>query len=237
MHPESRSAPEVIHPALWRASQLAHSTIRCIDTGHPVLNHELPGGGWPHSALTEIHAAQAGVGELRLIAPIFSKAGKCRPVMFVQTPQIPNALALAAMGLDPSHVIWVQPDRTADALFTTEQMLRDGGGATVLLWQNHTRTEHLRRLNLAAQGADANLLFVFRPLASAHEASPAPLRLALHARAGGLDISIIKRRGAQLDGSIFVPLSPLFSPRHHAPMDQRTLSELEARGIRAELVG
>ncbi|MGB9109261.1 MAG: cell division protein, partial [Telluria sp.] len=28
------AAPESLHPSLWRASQLARSHSRCIDTGH-----------------------------------------------------------------------------------------------------------------------------------------------------------------------------------------------------------
>ncbi|TEU30151.1 cell division protein, partial [Burkholderia cepacia] len=36
MHP-ALAHPEAIHPALWRASQLARSSVRGVDTGHPEL--------------------------------------------------------------------------------------------------------------------------------------------------------------------------------------------------------
>ena len=68
---------------------------------------------------------------MRLLAPVFSKVGK-RPVMLIQPPHIPNALALAAMGLDPSQVIWVQPDRSGDALWAAEQALKMGSCAVVM---------------------------------------------------------------------------------------------------------
>lgn len=47
-------APEVLHPSLWLASQLAQSTDRCVDTGYPALSTQLPGGGWPTGTLFEL---------------------------------------------------------------------------------------------------------------------------------------------------------------------------------------
>ena len=37
--------PEAPHPSLWLASQLAHASTRCVDTGYPALSQQLPGGG------------------------------------------------------------------------------------------------------------------------------------------------------------------------------------------------
>lgn len=39
--------PETVHPSLWRASQLARSGLRTVDTGYAALSAELPGEGWP----------------------------------------------------------------------------------------------------------------------------------------------------------------------------------------------
>jgi len=52
----------------------------------------------------------------------------------------------------------------------------------------------LRRLHLAAQHGDT-LFFLFRPLAAAQDASPAPLRLSLRPAAGGIEVGFVKRRG------------------------------------------
>lgn len=181
-----------------------------------------------------MHVSSAGTGELRLLAPVFSKVGK-RPVMLIQPPHTPNALALATMGLDPSKVIWVQPDRSGDALWAAEQALKMGSCAIVMLWQTHTRNENVRRLNLAAQETEA-LCFLLKPLAASQDASPAPLRLALRPAPGGLDISILKRRGAQLDTSIFLPLSPSFVHRQHAPVDRHSPTPAVTGTLRPELV-
>jgi len=227
--------PETIHPALWRASQLARSGTRCVDSGHTALNLQLPGGGWPTSSLTEMHVSSAGSGEMRLLSPVFSRVGK-RHVMLIQPPHIPNALALAALGLNPSQVIWVQPDRSGDALWAAEQALKMGSCALVMLWQTHTRSENVRRLNLAAQETEA-LCFLLKPLASAQDASPAPLRLALRPAMGGLDISILKRRGAQLDASIFLPLFPSFVHPQNAPVDRHTPTPTVTGTLLPEFVG
>lgn len=233
MSPEIYSTPELIHPLLWRASQLARSSVRCVDTGHPVLSSQLPGGGWPTSSLVELHLRQPGIGELRLLQPALAAAGK-RRVMMIQPPHIPNSIALAAMGLNPAQVIWIQPDRTADALWAAEQVLRKGGCHALLFWQNHIRSESLRRLNLAAAEGES-LFFLFRPLFSAHDASPAALRLAVHPVLGGIEVEFLKRRGPQRETALFLPLSPAFV-HHYAPVDRSASTPAPARSLRTELV-
>lgn len=231
---EALPTPESIHPSLWRASQLARSSTRCIDTGHPVLSAQLPGGGWPAGSLVELHLRQPGTGELRLLQPVLAAAGKRRVVM-IQPPHVPNSIALAAMGLNPSQVIWVQPERTADALWAAEQVLRNGGCHALLFWQSHIRNESLRRLNLAAADGES-LFFLFRPLAAAQDASPAPLRLAVHPALGGVEVEVLKRRGPQRETALFLPLSPSFIHRH-APVDRPLSTPAPARSLRTELVG
>ncbi len=78
MHP-ALAHPEAIHPSLWRASQLARSSVRGVDTGHPELTAELPGGGWPAGALVELLAPQPGIGiGVALISVRFTGVGRPR---------------------------------------------------------------------------------------------------------------------------------------------------------------
>lgn len=230
---DNSPAPEEIHPSLWRASQLARSSTRTVDTGHPILSAQLPGGGWPISSLIELLTENHAVGAMRLLKPVLSSWGKKR-VMLIQPPHVPNALALAAMGLDPAQVIWVQPEKTADALWAAEQVLRAGGLAAVLLWSTHIRSESLRRLNLAAQDG-SSLFYLFRPLASAQDASPAPLRLALRSAHGGVMVEFVKRKGPLKEAGLFLPLSPSFVVSH-APLDRSAPLPAPARDVRAMLV-
>ncbi|QOT82145.1 hypothetical protein F7R26_038390 (plasmid) [Cupriavidus basilensis] len=98
--------PESIHPALWKASQLARVNGRTVSTGYPVLTAELPGGGWPTASLIELLVRQPGVGELRLLRPALAEVCK-RPIALIQPPQTPQALALASWGVPPERLLWI----------------------------------------------------------------------------------------------------------------------------------
>ncbi len=232
--PDLHASPEELHPSLWLASQLAHSTTRCIDTGHPALSAQLPGGGWPSGTLIDLLPQQPGIGELRLLRPALQKVAKKRIVM-LQPPHPPQALALAAMGLQPSQLVWIRSSRSTDALWAAEQVLRSGSCGALLFWQSHARGETLRRLHLAAQSAET-LFFMLRPLAAAQDSSPAPLRLSLRPAAGGLEIGFVKRRGPQRDAPLFLPLAPSLLQRH-ATLDRAVPAPAPARSVQPELVG
>ena len=231
--PDSILSPEDLHPSLWRASQLAHSNARCIETGHPTLSSQLPGGGWPTGTLIDLLPQQCGIGELRLLRPALLKVAQRRIVM-LQPPHAPQALALAAMGLSPSQLIWIRSSRSTDALWAAEQVLRSGSCGALLFWQSHARGETLRRLHLAAQSGET-LFFMLRPLAAAQDSSPAPLRLSLRPAFGGLEIGFIKRRGPQRDAPLFLPLTPSLLQRH-ATLDRAPSAPATTRSVQPELV-
>jgi protein ImuA len=230
---ESISAPESLHPSLWRASQLARSSARCVDTGHPTLSSQLPGGGWPTGVLVDLLLQQPGIGEMRLLRPALVAVAK-RRIVLLQPPHPPQALALAALGVPPSQLIWLRANRTADVLWAAEQVLRSGSCGALLCWQNQVRSDSLRRLHLAAQYGET-LFFMLRPLAAAQDASPAPLRLALRPQAGGLQIDFVKRRGPQRDAPLFLPLSSHLLYRH-ASVDRPAPAPVTARGVQPQLV-
>lgn len=230
----SALAPETLHPSLWLASQLAQSHERCVDTGYPVLSAQLPGGGWPVGTLVELLLPQPGIGEMRLLQPAL--AALQRPIVLLQPPHAPQALALAALGISPTQLIWIRnTGKSTDALWAAEQILRSGCCGAVLLWQQHVRSEALRRLHLAAQSGEA-LFCLLRPLAAAQDASPAPLRLSVKPAAGGIDIGFVKRRGPQRDTPLFLPLTPSLLQRH-APLDRPAPAPAPARSLLPELVG
>ncbi|MBC7453824.1 MAG: cell division protein, partial [Massilia sp.] len=86
-------AAQAVHPSLWFASQLAHATTRCIDSGHPVLSSQLPGGGWPTGNLIELMLQQNGIGELRLLRPALAAVAP-RRIVLLPPPPPPQARAL-----------------------------------------------------------------------------------------------------------------------------------------------
>jgi len=209
------SSLEDLHPALWRASQLARADTRCVDTGFPSLSRQLPGGGWPTGCLVDVLVQQAGIREIQLLIPALRQVQK-RQVFLLQPPHVPQVLGFAGMGLPPEAVVWIKSKTTADGLWAAEHILRSGCAGALLFWTNHIRSESLRRLHLAAQSSES-LFFLLRPLAAAQDASPAPLRVGLRPASGGINIQFVKRKGPQRDESLFVAID---SPPNfvHRPM-------------------
>jgi hypothetical protein len=186
------------HPVwLGRAPQLA---APAIPTGYQVLDSELPGGGWPTGALTEILSSQEGIGELALLLPALAAltwAGK--RVVWLAPPHLPYAPALAAAGINLAQLAVVRAPGRRDALWAAEQALRSGSCHALLGWLRRSSYDDLRRLAVAAEGSSA-FVALFRPREAAGESSPACLRLALEPdgdapESNMLSIHILKRRG------------------------------------------
>lgn len=207
------ASPPSTWPDVWRASELAVSRVPGQPTGHAALDHELPNAGWPRSTLVELLLQQSGIGELQLLKPILRQLSKDQRIVLVQPPYLPQANAFKKLGIDTGRLLWIRATSTGDALWTTEQILKNGSCGAVVLWQTNVRPESLRRLNLAAQSADT-WFWLMRPIACASEASPAPLRLGLRPAVGGVAIEVIKRRGPASDATLFIPLPDMPAGRH-----------------------
>jgi len=193
------------HPGIWRGSELARSACPGIATGYAALDAELPGGGWPCGALTEILPRYEGIGELRILGPALAQlAARGKFIAWIAPPYLPYAPALAAVGIALERVFIVKTARDGDSLWAAEQALRSAACGGVLAWPRDIRFTQLRRLQLAAEGSRC-LAVLFRPPQAAREPSPAALRIALATSAGGLALSILKRRGAPLSRTIVLP--------------------------------
>lgn len=221
-------APERIHPALWRGTQLAHGARATVATGHAALQAELPGQGWPAGALTELLLARPGIGELRLLQPALALCESQGPIVLLHPPHPPHIAAWMGAGFDPAQLLWVDPASTADTLWSAEQILKSGSCSALLCWLPQARPDALRRLHLTAQ-ASPTLFFALRPAQAAHNPSPAPLRLLLRAVSGALAIDIIKRRGPACAHTLFIPLEPALQrsalSRHASyPLDRHPFS-------------
>jgi protein ImuA len=216
---------EDIHPGLWRASQLGRASGRTVNTGYANLSVELPGRGWPCGAMTELLLPQPGVGEMRLLAPALAASGS-RQIAVLQPPHLLNVQALAFIGLKPEKVLLVNAPTTSDALWCAEQILKAGSCAALLFWQQHVRADSLRRMQLAAKTSEA-LFFMLRPIASAVDASPAELRLAIRPSDTGVSIDVVKRKGPALGNTIAIELRypPSLLSKH--PRARRTQQQAD----------
>jgi len=192
---------------VWRADALAAPQVDTVSSGDATLDAQLPGGGWPVGALTELVQAPGVHLEWRLLLPALLRCGQ-GPVVLVGAPALgaaallPFAPALAGLGLPWQRLLWL---RAAQAqLWVAEQALRCAPVDAVLLWLAQARPQELRRLQLAA-AQHHKLLFVMRHSDAAHTASPAVLRVQITpcaTHATGLRVEILKRRGPPLAQAI-----------------------------------
>ncbi len=182
------------HPAIWRGEALAVETAT-LASGYSELDAELPGGGWPRGAITEILGAAEGIGEVRLALPALAAVTRGGAwAVLVNPPHQPYAPAFAAAGVALSRLLVVTSADARDRLWACEQALRASSCGAVLAWLPGITEPEVRRLQLAArEGGGWGVLY---RLAERSQGSTwAALRLALQAAPQGLEVRILKRRG------------------------------------------
>lgn len=215
--------PPEVEQALWRGCDLGLQAGRVLSSGFAALDAELPGGGWPCGALTEVLSAQPAVLEWRLVGPSLpAVVTSGRPVVVIGPPRSPHLPGLQHLGLDASQLVWIQAEAPAQRLWCCEQLIKSGACGALLAWLPQARPEQIRRLQVAAQGLEAPV-FLFRPEAARHESSAAPLRaLAGFDLDWTLQVQLLKRRGPVHDGvlaleSIPGGLASVLTPRTRHP--------------------
>ena len=187
-------------PGVWRGGELEHVVHPVFATGHPRLDAELPGGGWPAGTLSEVLHDGAGIGEVSLLAGALARAAEGgRLVAWIHPPHLPYAPALAQAGIPLERCLVVRPADREDALWAAEQALKSGACAAALLWMERFAGEYawLRRLQMAA-GAGRAIAVMFRSTAAEKHSTPSHLRVVLAREEGVLKVRIPKRRGPPL---------------------------------------
>jgi protein ImuA len=210
---------------LWRGSSLSTAADPTLASGFAALDAELPGGGWPLRAVTELLTPQFGVLEWRLLAPALrgwwtgqalpaaapgrrarAAMPSMRPLLLINPPHMPHLPGLQALGLPPSALVWVSAGTPAQALWAAEQAIKSR--VAVLAWLAEARPEQIRRLQVNALGSDAPA-FLVRPERVSQQSSAAPLRLSVKPAEGwGLQVHLLKRRGPAHEGWLELPAIP-----------------------------
>jgi protein ImuA len=235
---EIPAGTETPHPALRRGDRPdAVVEAGVAASGFAPLDAQLPGGGWPRRALTELLLPHAGVGEMRLLAPVLVATVQAgRLVMLFDPPASLSAWALAELGLDAQQLLVIDgrspvlPD--ASSLWAIEQALKSGHVGAVLAWlPPRLRAERLRRLQWAAQQHDGPA-FVLRETAARDRPTAAPLRLALQAAgADRLALRILKRRGPPPGSVLQLELPPLRLPVEMLQASRRVVASSKLSGV------
>lgn len=223
---------------VWRADDVSPSAwAGAVPSGSAALDAELPGGGWPQGAVTELLVDSPGQGELSLLMPAIAQMTRAgRPCIWAlpwgdaapDTPSahhsapgiplpipLPYAPALAAAGIDLDRTIFVQPATPREGLWALEQSLRMPHLGALIGWlpagpgKGHSDADFraLRRLHLLA-GRYQALVFVLRTLQATAAPSPAALRLQLQSHNGRLQVTVLKRRGRPLLEPVTLQVHP-----------------------------
>ena len=196
------------HTAIWRWDESSSGLPATVSTGFAALNAALPGGGWPAHSVIELVVEQEGIGELELLLPTLLRLiGEDRWLAWIQPPYLPHAPALVSRGLALPRILVIHGAQASECLWAVEQALRCGVCGAVLYWPQNARVlsdKALRRLQLAADAGNT-LCFVFRRRWKEQGNSPAPLRLGLAAKSGGLQVQILKCRGVRPGTPITIP--------------------------------
>lgn len=181
---------------VWRGQPQARPTSR-QPTGFAALDAQLPSGGWPESALSELLLPMDGIGELRLLWPTLARlsqagdAASDEKIVLIAPPYLPFASAWANAGvrLEKLQIVLAQP---RDVLWAAEQCLRSAACAAVLCWPLRADDRALRRLQVAAETGQC-LGFALRDAKAAANPSPAALRIVIDTAPAQL--RVIKCRG------------------------------------------
>ena len=160
-------------------------------TGHAPLDAVLPTGGWPRAALSEIAVTRDGIGELRMLLPTLARLTRAqREVAVVAPPYAIYPAGWRAAGVDLAHLHVIAPRVPRDVAWATEQCLRSGSLAAVVVWPGAIDERALRRLHVACETGQA-LGLCLRDARVASSPSPAALRLLMEPG----QIRVLKCRG------------------------------------------
>ncbi|MEO7251490.1 MAG: translesion DNA synthesis-associated protein ImuA [Arenimonas sp.] len=182
-------------PRLWRGQQAPTPSLSKYPTGCAALDQALPTGGWPEASLVEVLFSADGLGELSLLLPALAAlSAQDKPIVVIAPPYRLYAPAWQRAGVCLTQLQVIDANGK-DALWAMEQSLRAGCCGAVIGWPLRADDNALRRLQVAAETGQT-LGFVFRPISAQGNPSPAPLRLSLRGSGDGVELRVLKCRGA-----------------------------------------
>ena len=185
---------------LWRARDGRPVTGHTLATGVEALDTALHQGGWPRHGMTELLTEGPCPQALRLLMPALAKCDDGL-IVLVNPPARPNAALLHRHGIHSGRLLVLRSDNPHTLLQASLEAASSQTVSAMVVWLDSDKNSgkddatSLRRLHLAAQQGRC-WLNVVRDARHADNASPAPLRMTIKARAAGdLDIEVLKQPG------------------------------------------
>lgn len=194
------------HPHIWRAATGAQDSAGRLPTGYADLDKAL-NGGVPAHGLVRVRAC-LGIGEVSAFLPVFRQCPAHQFTVFVNPPGAVHAPWLLTQGFCLEQVYVVTPETWDDALWATEQCIKNDACQMVLCWLDHITPKQARRLQVAAAQHQC-LCLLYESVSVARQALPVVLDLALQPVHNGLNVEIHKQRGGWAHDGIVIPLTHL----------------------------
>ncbi|WP_371185247.1 translesion DNA synthesis-associated protein ImuA [Thalassotalea maritima] len=177
---------------LWSAKKEPLLATDLQSTGYVELDRQL-GGGFVKSGVIELISPR-GIGELRLLMPLWQQAQNEQLLVYINSPGILNAGLLEQAGIDLERILSIHVDEHHQAMWAAEQCLKSGCCSDVLLWHEQAIQIHqLKRLQMAAEEGGCRQL-ILRTSKQDNIALPVDLSLSLFAHRQGLQVVINKRK-------------------------------------------
>lgn len=182
-------------------------------TGLQRLDAQLPQGGWPVGAVTELCPTHADIGAFSVLVPTLARlTQQGRHVVLMGSDQLPELETLSDQGVRLRHVTILRAADT-DRQWAMEQKLRSGEAAALVAWMPQLSERQVRRLQDAATAGQA-MVMLFRNAGTRSLCRASTLRLVLRPGTDGLlDIEIVRAGGAS--GGHAVASGLRQGPRRH----------------------
>ena len=165
-------------------------------TGLQRLDVQLPQGGWPVGAVTELCPTHAEIGAFSVLVPTLARlTQQGRRVVLMGSEQLPDLEELGDQGVRLRQVTILRA-AASDRLWAMEQKLRFGEIAMLVAWMPQLSDRQVRRLEDAAAAGQA-MVMLFRNAGTRSFCRSSALQLVLRPGTDGLlDIEIVRAGGA-----------------------------------------
>ncbi|MBW3696568.1 translesion DNA synthesis-associated protein ImuA [Vibrio sp. T187] len=187
---------------IWQG-QLPQKQHQTISTGFPLLDQKLD-GGFPVHGVIEIES-QNSIGELRLMLPHIKYSQANRMVVFINPPGIISSEFFSSQNIPLHNILVINTQSEIEALWTAEQCLKSGACNAVFLWGSELEIHQTKRLQVASETGKC-LQFIFKSTNQNHISLPVSLSMKLSPHQTGLEITIVKRKGAWSYGTFVLGL-------------------------------